>query len=374
MSGRLISCAKRFFFCLLLMFFGAAALQAQEAEKKTATIGVTLALTGPLAEYGEWMQRGMLMAAEDIRSSGGPELKFDFQDDVCLAAKAVSNVKQFLSTRDYSYLSSLCTAVAPAIAPISAKKAVLLTPAFKFRPLNNPAYGHFFSLQPAIEREMQALAAVLKRKGFQKLAILANEDDFVESYVQALKQVAAKSGIEIVSEQRPLITEADYKVYLPKLEKSGAEVVFLSFRPPQYQVVIDQIRTLLGRDVALAGNWTMSVVGGLPIPPEHIEGALFTYHYKVDGSKRSAEFARRYEEKFGVPPEVIAASSYDIASLFAQALDACDSKDIACTTRWLNDLVSFEGASGAYEFENGASTKKIYPMTFSGGKMVELKK
>jgi len=68
-------------------------LNAQDTNFK---VGVSLALTGPLAEYGQAAKNGILLAQKK-KPDLFKNIKFIFEDDSYLAKNAISNFKKFKS-------------------------------------------------------------------------------------------------------------------------------------------------------------------------------------------------------------------------------------------------------------------------------------
>jgi len=97
----------------------------------TIKIGVTAPLTGPIAHYGLWAQRGLDLAVSEINANGGikgKQIGLVYEDDKCKPDLAVNNVVKFTTVDNIKFIVSVCSAVTPAVAESTKDKGVVFSP------------------------------------------------------------------------------------------------------------------------------------------------------------------------------------------------------------------------------------------------------
>lgn len=202
------------------------------------TLGITTPMSGPTAGPGTCTVAGVTAYMERRNSEGGIEfgdgktrtVEINAYDDAYDPARAVSNFRQMINDGVFADVLSLGTPTNLAVMPIAHEEQVphvlLMTGATQLSedPEANPWTLGFL---PTYVSEGEAFGRMLTEAGEPiTVAVLAQNDDFGEAYVEGLEAAIEGSDVEIVasSTYEPADTTVDAQV--TDLANSGADVFF----------------------------------------------------------------------------------------------------------------------------------------------------
>jgi branched-chain amino acid transport system substrate-binding protein len=112
---------KNVFLILLLLL---PAFLAAETSSEPVRLGVTVPLTGDYASYGDLINKGVELAAEDLRAEGHlVEIK---SEDACIPSQAVSSIHKLIALDRIQILAAnFCILAIPAMAPILERNQII---------------------------------------------------------------------------------------------------------------------------------------------------------------------------------------------------------------------------------------------------------
>jgi branched-chain amino acid transport system substrate-binding protein len=167
------------------------------------TIGVNLSTTGPAASLGIPNKNSAMLAPSEI---GGLKVKYIYLDDGSDPTTAVQNVKRLISENNIDIL------MGPSITPTS--MAVLDTlqdaklPAIVYgstSQITSPQEGKrkwVFKTVPNDDVFVNALTTHMAKHGVKKLSMLAVNDSYGESWINAVKKAIGEKGITMLAIER----------------------------------------------------------------------------------------------------------------------------------------------------------------------------
>src|SRR5690606_34667313 len=202
------------------------------------TFGITTPLSGPTAGPGTCTVAGVTAYMERRNEEGGIEfgdgqtrtVQIRSYDDAYDPSRAVSNFRQMINDGVFGDILSLGTPTNLAVMPPANEQEVpqvfLTTGASQFSedPEANP---YTMGLVPTYKGEGEAFGALLAEAGEPiTVAVLAQNDDFGEDYVEGLEAGIDGSDVEIVARAtyEPADTSIDAQV--TDLADSDADVFF----------------------------------------------------------------------------------------------------------------------------------------------------
>jgi len=202
------------------------------------TFGITTPLSGPTAGPGTCTVAGVTAYMERRNEEGGIEfgdgqtrtVQIRSYDDAYDPSRAVSNFRQMINDGVFGDILSLGTPTNLAVMPLANEQEVpqvfLTTGASQFSedPEANP---YTMGLVPTYKGEGEAFGALLAEAGEPiTVAVLAQNDDFGEDYVEGLEAGIDGSDVEIVARAtyEPADTSIDAQV--TDLADSDADVFF----------------------------------------------------------------------------------------------------------------------------------------------------
>ncbi len=352
-------------------------------------VGFINSVTGPEAPIGEALTNGAGLAMEDLKKKG-IDLQVIRQDDVGKPQNAMSAFEQ-LATGDEvaAVVGPYSSAPANAIAKLAEQyKVPLLIPVASKEEITRQGYQWVFRLNaPADQYAKQLIDAALTFGKPKTIAFIYESTDFGTSVATLGKEYAAKKGLKVVGEEAYQKGAADYRSTLTKLRAASPDLVFM------VSYVADAV--LLMRQSREVGLKPQAFLGGgagfdtAQFQNEHdISNNVFsvTQWTPDSGWPGAAEFAKRYEAKFGKRPTYHAATAYEAMMIMGDVVQKAggDRKKIRETLAsgtWTGIMgeVKFETANGFTNQNNhqmpvtqyqGKDIVTVYPSKFAKGKAV----
>jgi branched-chain amino acid transport system substrate-binding protein len=170
------------------------------------------------------------------------------------------------------------------------------------------------------------------KRGFKKMAILADSTNYGQLGRQDLEKALALKGIKPVAVEKFNIKDVDMTAQLLKAKEAGAEVVLTYGIGPELAQIANGM-TKLGWKVPMVGSWTLSMANYIDNAGPGGEGARMpqTFIQEPTTPKRQA-FIISYLKTFApknnrMDSPVSAAQGYDSVYLLAAAIKQAGSTD-----------------------------------------------
>jgi len=312
---------------LVGMIIVAAALVVFCRSDSTIVIGFSGQLTGTFSDLGVQGRNGATLAVEDVNASGGvagSRLKLIAVDDGNTPEGAVKADESLLASGAVAIVGHMTSSQTMAALPlIEAQRAVLVSPTTATPALTGKT-DPFFRLIPDNQSWAKSLAEFSSSKlGLGKVYMLGDSDNtsYVESFNAAFMRFFTQLGGAVVesalfsSKDKP-----DWREFLQRAEASGAQAVVMAASArdvAQFAKVRASARSSIG---ILCPTWPYTreilLAGG-----DSVEGIIFSTSYTEENDYPAfQDFRKRYEDRFGWPPNFAAAYSYEAIKLIAQAL------------------------------------------------------
>jgi branched-chain amino acid transport system substrate-binding protein len=305
-------------------------------------IGVDGPFTGGSSSMGVSMRDGVRMATDEINKSGGVlgrQLVLVERDDEAKNERGVQIAQELINKEGVvAVVGYINTGVALASERFFQEAKIPV--------MNNVATGtvitHQFDDQPdnyvfrnsakdSIQAPMIVEEAVTRR-GFKKVAILADSTNYGQLGREDLEKALAAKGIKAVAIEKFNIKDVDMTAQLLKAKEAGAEVVLTYGIGPELAQIANGM-TKLGWKVPLVGSWTLSMANYIDNAGPGGEGARMpqTFIQEPTTPKRQA-FINNYLKTFSpknnrIDSPVSAAQGYDSVYLLAAAITQAGSTD-----------------------------------------------
>ena len=182
-------------------------------------IGVITPLTGPFADYGEQIQKGVLT----VGTSTG--VSFDFGDEQCDPKQTVTAFHKLTDIDDVHFIIGPgCGSPQEAIVPLLAdKKVVVVVPSAASSDLFEKSGGYFFNVQYSLEDESKFNAEKIYQMGYKKVALLTYDNAFSVAHANSFKKnFKGKIAYEtvLVDDTVSLLPE------LTKIRAAGVDAIY----------------------------------------------------------------------------------------------------------------------------------------------------
>jgi branched-chain amino acid transport system substrate-binding protein len=204
-----------------------------------------------------------------------------------------------------------------------------------------------------LDLEARILAADLKKRGINKVALLADDTPYGDSGANAFADAARQAAVELVTTQRFKIGDTDMTRQLKNARTAGAQAVVGWGIGPELAQVARGMMSMAWR-VPFMGSWTLSMRNFIDAAGNAGEGALLPQTFIQDaGSAAKNSFLLAYRRHFNtdlIPSPMSAAQGYDGMHLLALALRQAKTLDGDSIRKALEHLDSrYQGVVTSYE-------------------------
>jgi len=316
-------------------------------------IGVDGPFTGGSSSMGVSMRDGVRLAVDEINKAGGVlgrPIQLVERDDEAKNERGVQIAQELINKEKVvAVVGYINTGVALASERFFQEAKIPV--------MNNVATGsivtHQFDDQPenyvfrnAAHDSIQAPMIVeeaITRRGFKKVAILADSTNYGQLGREDLEKALALKGIKPVAVEKFNIKDVDMTAQLLKAKEAGAEAVLTYGIGPELAQIANGM-TKLGWKVPMIGSWTLSMANYIDNAGPGGEGARMpqTFIQEPTTPKRQS-FIVSYLKMFNpkssrIDSPVSAAQGYDSVYLLAAAIKQAGSTDGPKIKAALEDL------------------------------------
>ncbi len=342
---------------------------APTSEQKTAKkvkIGFMAPLSGDAASYGESIQKGVILAYEDM---GLDNVEIIYEDSKCNGKDAVSVINKLISVDKVSAIvGEVCSGATLAIAPIAEKnKVVLISPA-STSPKISSAGDYIFRVVPSDALQGKFGADLVYKKGYRKLAILYSNEDYGVGFEKVLRENFEKLGGKVVASEAFNTDAVDVKTQITKIKSANPDAVYIISNVPSLSVSALKELKRLGVDAAVFASEGLKSEDIIKSAGDSAEGLIIS-----SVSAGTKDFAEKFKKKFGEEPGPFAAQAYDAFKALAIVI-----KEGAQTGEEIKNALynlEFSGASGSISFDENGDVAGNYDLyQVKDGKFVKLEK
>lgn len=328
----------------------------------------------PLAEFGQQMLNGSLLAVLDANKRGGykgkPFQLMIHQDRARWGDSSNAMVKMACEEKVWGVLGTID----------SANSHVMMRVALKFpMPILNAATTD----QTLMEHRVPFITRVLpddrqysyatawylfKDKKYQRVALFRLNNRDGRFSVKKLTDAARRMGHPLILDQRFKDGETDWTAQIQRIKEVRPDAVVVWGNPPEVALILKQMRRM-GVHQPVIG-WFRSVSPILPrVAGRDAEGFVCAYPYNpIANDPALRDFRRRYKQRFHKEPDVFAAYAYDGIRLFVEAVNKAGLNRIRIAD-YLSKVKTYRGVTGRLVFDGARdNVSPIYLAELKGGK------
>ena len=346
---------------------GLAGFAALAPAADTVKIGHVAALSGPSAQSGEAITRGLSVAIDEINAAGGilggRRIELVQRDDESKPPKGLIAARELIfKEKVAAFLGGIDSPVSLAIVPLANQNKVpfmgvwaAATPIT--RNSANPNYVFRVSAVDALV-DVKLLKYANEKFGARKAGLMLINNPWGESNEKGLIAADKDNGnIEIVGIEKFENNDVDMVPQLTRLKQAGADAIVLVVNaPPGAQMM--KSRERMGWNVPVVSHWGISG-GRFPELAGPTAGdAHFVQTYSFFGNQtpvgqRLIAALKNKDSAIKGPEDIFSpvgtANAYDAMHLLARAIDAAGSTDGDAIRKSLENMQgSFEGLIKTY--------------------------
>ena len=310
------------------MAFGA---QAGGITDDEIVLGTNIDLSGPIAQLGKEYVNGLRMALDEINEAGGVngrQIRVVVEDNGYEPRRAVL-AAQKLVTQDevFAVIGTMGTATNLAALPILLENGVfnfmpqgssstLYDPPDKLKVAFAPSY---FDVATAM------LGWAVENEGIKSICVLYQDDDLGREGLGGVEAFSKARSIPILEQTSYKRGATDFSSQMARLKASDCSFVYSAVAMRDFPASISEARKIGFNPVFMGTTATY----GLQVPQlggEAVEGvyaaAIMSIPYLDSPNKATAEWANKFNEKFGEAPGMYSMFGYYSMRLFGNLAKA----------------------------------------------------
>jgi branched-chain amino acid transport system substrate-binding protein len=355
------------------------------AADKSVTVGINLPLTGADAQAAAKIKQGAQLAFDEANAKGGVagyKINVLVLDDGTATAGQYDPAQAATNARKMVSDSSVVAAVGPqmsgsgkAMSPIlSQGDLAIITPSSTNPDITNPKFaGQYRPAGKAIyfrtvttdafqgPNMANYFADTLKVKS---VYVLDDSGAYGVGIADAFQHQAEKRGIKILGRDQLNPKEADYTTILTKIKPLNPDGLYYGGVAQAGVKVAKQSYDILPKVVKSGGDGMHStdLLSGAGFPAAEGWYCTIAAPHVLDQPEVAA-WAKRFEAKFGGPPEDYSITSYDAALVILDAIKRVAASGKPVTRDLVRDAIQsakVKTLQGTVSFdENGDVTNRI---------------
>lgn len=279
---------------------------AQVAVAKTVVkVGISLPMSGPLAEIGQSVYRGANLYAKlhNTELPKGVSIKLILRDDAG-SSDQIRRIAQEFIVRDHVQIlaGAAITPQAFAVAPLVTQAKIpflVLNAATSSITRKSPYIVRFSETFWQTAYTMGQWAA---KKGYKKAYVLVADYAAGFDAQAAFTKAFTAGGGKIVGSVRPPMATSDYLPYMANIKKSGADSVFIFVNSSHTDAVVRAFAGsgLKQAGVRLFGPGAVAIDGELANMSDNVLGLVTAGVYLINnGRPQNAKFVAEYKKAYG---------------------------------------------------------------------------
>lgn len=341
------------------------------AETDPIKLAATMPLSGAYASYGKLIQEGIELARHDLKKLGYPtEIIYE---DACMPAAAVTAIKKLATVDQIDALAAnFCVIALPPMAAVIEKNKIIAfhTAAASDSVLNAGEY--IFTTNIKVQNEARKIAEyAIKKLSAQTASVLYVGSDFGEDYNRYFSQRFKQLGGKILSSDGAAVGVNSFRSELMRALSKKPQVIFAAHLGETLSILLKEARQL-GFKGKILGVYEAEDPSVLQIAGKYAEELLFFVPEPLNESAKLKEFRRKFNQKFGHHPRILASNAYDATRIVVEMLAKCN-KNSECAKKEIYKIKDYPGVSGTFSIDSDGGTIKGFVLkTVRDGKFVRV--
>jgi branched-chain amino acid transport system substrate-binding protein len=350
---------------LLGTAIGSFAITGRARAEDTIKVGVTVPLTGPAAEAGQFMQWGATLALEAINGGAGvlgKKLEVVYEDDQTTNPGAVLAFSRLVNRGDCAaFLASIRSTQVNAIAPdvIKAAKPVMFGG-------TDPTLTHsgnpwLFRCRPNDTFSARVIADygvnTLKKT---KWALVHSTDAFGNGGKNAMLENLKKLNIEPVLVQGYTNQQTDFTPVVLAVKQANPDILCSYFTfEADLGIFARQLRQLGVRQPWI-GSPSIINTTSLNLAGPALWGTYGVADFNEDSSPVAKAFATKYMSRFKKQADDLSSWVYDALNILALAMNNAKSTDPKAIRAAILAIKGYAGTEGTYTYDSNGDGLRGY--------------
>ncbi|MBW2047490.1 MAG: ABC transporter substrate-binding protein [Deltaproteobacteria bacterium] len=351
-----------------------------EREEEPVKVGFAGVLTGRLSDLGRSGRNGVILAVEEVNRRGGINgrpVELIVKDDKQDPEEALRADRELIDEGVVAIIGHVTSAMSMAAVPLMNKEKVLMISPTTSTDRLKGIDDYFVRVMPPNRAETDNLA----HHGFNKMGLkrlsavydLSNRA-YTEGYFNNFREEFEGLGGKVIhTETFTSGKDVDFSRLAELLLKPGPDGILVAAGAIDTAMICQRLRVGGSKVSIISSGWAMTsdlLHEGGPA----VEGVVFSQLFdRQSRHRRYLEFKKRFEERFGEPPDFAAAHGYEAASALFKALSENPDPGKLKDTLLKQDL--FEGVQGDFKIDKyGDPQRPRFLITVKNGRFLAEKR
>lgn len=338
-----------------LILAGLALALATGTAHAQVKIGVAGPMTGALAVYGQQLKNGAEMAVADLTAKGGvlgQKLELKVGDDQADPKQGVSVANKMAGDGVKFVAGHLNSGVSIAASDVYAENGVIqISPS-----TTNPSYterklANVFRTCGRDDQQGKVAGAYLaKAFAGKKVAVLDDKTTYGKGLADETRKALEAAGMKPVLVESVNGGDKDYGALVSKIKAAQADVVYFGGTHADAGLIIRQMRDQGVKAPLMGGDGINSAELAAIAGDGGIEGTLMTFSPDPRKIAGAAEVIARFRAK-QIEPESFTLYTYAAVEVWAQAVEAAKSTDVAKVAAEIHSGRTFKTVVGPLSYD-----------------------
>lgn len=312
---------------LAVVLVGLVSVSALGAAKPLRIVCIVTSLTGPVAQNGEFITRGIKMALDEVNAKGGVKgqpLEVVFLDDQAKASEAINAVKKAIyDLKTPVILGSDWSGLVLASMQIAAQEGIPQLVTATNVTITSQGVPTIFRLRSNDSVAARILAQYVTDKGFKKIGIMFTNEDYGRGFADETKANLSKLGNPPKTIESCNLGDSDFTAQILSFKNAGVDSILALGKEIELAKFLRQTREL-GVKTPVFGGSPMGLDYVVELAsPAAMEGVRIVTHFlPTDPDPRIQDWVKRYEALYnGQEPTTHALAYYDAIHLVALVME-----------------------------------------------------
>lgn len=361
-----------------------AAATTAAAAKKTVKVGIAAAFSGTNAVQGDMYKIGAQVALNQINKSGmlkNYNIEFVPLDDKLDPTEGVNVMNKLIYNEKVQFITGhvSSTLTLASAATIEEGKVGLLTPCWNPK-ITTSGFKYILRSTPSdIIAANTVMKYIVKEKSLKRVALLYINTEQGTTGLEYGRKALKEYGLDFVAAESFNTEDKDVTGQLLRIKAANPDVIVpWGGTDADANVVVSQIRQLLGKDIPIVGSTVLGQTSFFTLTgAEKAEGIVYFTAWAPDiNTDQTKNFVSEFTAIYGKAPSDVAARAYDAIYMMASGLNAMGAQDPNAKDFRQNMVdavkkVKYSGLQGEFEFDaNGDGLKYCKLVQWKSGKQV----
>ena len=342
--------------------FAPAILKAQQTPIK---IGHLVPLTGFLGPMGDYAAKAGKLAVEEINASGGVlgrQIETIVDDETNPGVGVQKATKMIQQDKVDFLLGTVSSAVALAVMDVAERyQKIFFNTGSNSDDIRGKNCNYYtFSTEASNTQYVKAIGRYLvKNKNYKTFYILTSDYAFGHDLTRVTRRLLGELGGKEIGHDLVPTGTADYSSYILKIRNANPEVIFVNVAGADQTTFLKQYSEF-GLKIDIAGGVTDTVLMW-NAGKEAAQGVWTLIWWGDLDNAWTKNFAGKYRQKYGLPPENQAWGDYTSLKVLAEAIKMAGTTDSKKVIEAL-EKVKFDGGKGRELYYRTWDHQLIQPM------------